>query len=172
MFCNLGRMDLVYDDVRYMIYRWGFPYLDYSFDVLISWNRKLGCTAGFILFAFIGFYFRFLSLLLLLLLYYTCIHHGSPLVCYPHWSPTLILLYHVCSLLDITYYLSAYSCMLVLTTQFSVYALLIQIYRYTCACPCAPFGVHHTTRWGVSDSPGSVCPDPKVWNLWILPVAD
>ena len=30
--------------------------------------------------------------------------------------------------------------------------LLIQIYRYTCACLCTPLGIHHTTRWRVSDS--------------------
>ena len=27
-----------------------------------------------------------------------------------------------------------------------------------------------TTRWGVSDSPGSSCPDPEAWSLSILPV--
>ena len=29
-----------------------------------------------------------------------------------------------------------------------------------------------TTRWGVSDSPGSLCPDLGAWSLWILPDAD
>jgi len=60
VFCNSGHMDLVYDDMGYMVYRWGFSYLDYSFDVLISWSRKLGCTASFVIFVFIGFYFKFL----------------------------------------------------------------------------------------------------------------
>jgi len=41
VFYNSGCMDLAYDDVRYMVYRWGFSYLDYSFNVLISWSRKL-----------------------------------------------------------------------------------------------------------------------------------
>ena len=35
-----------------------------------------------------------------------------------------------------------------------------------------PFGILHTTGWGVSDSPGSLCPDPRAWSLWILSVAD
>jgi len=58
MFCNSGHMDLAYDDVRYIIYRRGFLYLDYSFDVLISWNRKLCLYRS--VFAFTGFYIGFL----------------------------------------------------------------------------------------------------------------
>ena len=64
------------------------------------------------------------------------------------------------------------SCMPLLTTKFSIHALLTQTYRCTCAYFCTSLGIHHTTRWGVSDSPGSACPDPRVWSLWILPVAD
>jgi len=30
-----------------MVYRWGFPCLDYSFDVLISWSRKLSLYRWF-----------------------------------------------------------------------------------------------------------------------------
>ena len=40
--------------------------------------------------------------------------------------------------------------------------LLNQIYRYTCACPCTPLGTYLATRWRVSDSPGSACPDSKL----------
>jgi len=53
-------------DIRYI---WGFPYLDYSFNVLILRSYNLGYTPGFIVFAFIGFLFKFLFLLLLLLYY-------------------------------------------------------------------------------------------------------
>ena len=104
--------------------------------------------------------------------YFICIHPGLSLVYYSHWSPVLIILYHACSLLDITYYLSACSYMPVLTIWFSIMLFFIQIYRYTCACPCTPLGIHHTTRWGVSNSPKFVCSDFKAWSLWILPVAD
>ena len=31
--------------------------------------------------------------------------------------------------------------------------LLIRIYRYMCAYPCTPLGIHHTSRWRVSDLP-------------------
>ena len=41
------------------------------------------------------------------------------------------------------------SCMDVLTLRFSMYAFCTQIYRYTCAYPYTPFGIRHTTRWGV-----------------------
>jgi len=50
--------------------------------------------------------------------------------------------------------------------------LMTWIYRYTCAYPCTSLGICHTTHWGVSDSPGSSCPDSRAWSLWILPVAD
>ena len=40
-----------------------------------------------------------------------------------HHSPALIILYHACSLLDITYYLSACSYMCVLMTRFLMHAL-------------------------------------------------
>jgi len=96
-------------------------------------------------------YFRFQILFFIIIILY--IHSGLRLVYLPHWFLALIILYHTCSLLDITYYLSACSCMPVLTIRFSIHALLIQIYRYTCACPCTPLGIHHTTHWGVSDSP-------------------
>jgi len=88
MFCNSSRINLVYDDVRYMVYDEGFlvwiipsTYLCYE---VINWV----CTAGFPIFTVIGFYFRFL-LLLLLLLHYICLHPGLPLVFY---STSLLLL--------------------------------------------------------------------------------
>jgi len=38
---NSGCIYLVDGEVRYMVYRWGFPYLDYPLNVLISWSRRL-----------------------------------------------------------------------------------------------------------------------------------
>jgi len=54
---------------------------------------------------------------------------------------------HIC-IWYITWCLIAYSCMPVFMTQISMYALLIRIYRSTCACPCTPLDIHHTTRLG------------------------
>jgi len=59
-------------------------------------------------------------------------------------TPRFILIPGYHSLLDISFVYS----MLVLTTQFLMHGL-IQIYRYTCAWRCTPFGIHITTRWGV-----------------------
>jgi len=55
-------------------------------------------------------------------------------------SPALILSYHECSLLNITCYISIFSCMLVLTTRFQ-YMFMNQIYRYTCTYLSTPFGI-------------------------------
>jgi len=33
--------------------------------------------------------------------------------------------------------------------------LSIQLYQYTYVCPCTLLDIYHTTRWRVSDSPGS-----------------
>ena len=45
LFCycegNLGCINSAYGDVRYMVYIWGLPYLDYPLDVSISWIHNL-----------------------------------------------------------------------------------------------------------------------------------
>ena len=52
-----------------------------------------------------------------------------------------------------SHHLMPLSCLVcMLTTRFSMHALN-RIYRYTCAYPCTPLGIHHTSRWGVSDFP-------------------
>ena len=97
LFCNSGCIHSYYDNMRYTIYRWGFPYLDYSFDVLISWSCNQGCTAGFVVFAFIRFLFRFS--VFLLLLYYI---YGFTTCVLLHWSPAITTLYTTCFMPDIT----------------------------------------------------------------------
>ena len=89
-------MNSGYINVRYTVYIWRFPYLDYSFDVLISRISNLGLY---------NWFYR---------IYFTC-------------------------------YLLTCSCMLTLTTRFSI----TRIYRYTCAYQYTPLSIHHTTRWGV-----------------------
>ena len=60
---QFGRMDLVYDDVRYMIHSEGFLVwvipLTYLSHEAINWI----CTTDFTVFPFIRFYFGFLILL-------------------------------------------------------------------------------------------------------------
>ena len=118
MLCNSGCIYSDYDDVRYVVYKWGFPYLDYSFDVLISWSCNLGCTAGFVVFAFIGFYsyFRF---------YYYCYYNlyswldhlcTIQISCYS-------LLYTACLMPDITFELLS-------LISWLVYSRFIQILSY------------------------------------------
>jgi len=82
-------MNLTYDDVRYTVYRWGFSYLDYSFDVLISWSRKLGlyCWCCYICFHQV----LHQNFDLWSLLYYSCLHPTLPLVFY---STSLLLLFY------------------------------------------------------------------------------
>jgi len=46
---NTSCMYSVDGEVRYMVYRWGFPYLDYPLDVLISWIRRLSLYNWFCL---------------------------------------------------------------------------------------------------------------------------
>ena len=119
VFCNSGRMNLAYDDVRYMAYRWGIPCLDYCFDVLISWSHKLSlydwfCCIHFhrVLLQIFGF-----VIIIIILYVFSCLTTGVLFL----WSPVLIILYHACSLLDIIYHLSTCFCMHVLTVRFSIY---------------------------------------------------
>ena len=54
---------------------------------------------------------------------------------------------HVPYLISLTISLSAFVCMY---SRHGFQCLFINlIYRYTCAFLCTPFGIHHTTRWGV-----------------------
>ena len=157
VFRNLGHMDLAYDDVGYTVYRLGFSCLDYSFDVLISWSRNLGLYRWFCRICFHRVLLQISSFIIIIILYiFTscliicvlfhhafCSYHIIPCM-FPSW-------YHLQSP-----YSLLYACA---QTRFLIHDLLIHIYRYMCAYPCTPLGIHHTTRWGVSDFPGSFCPD-------------
>ena len=81
MFCNSGRINLVYDDMRYMVYGWGFPCLNYSFDVLISWSHKLGLYRWCCRICFYRVLYQIFGLWSLL--YYSCLDPALPLVFYP-----------------------------------------------------------------------------------------
>ena len=88
-------------------------------------------------------------------------------LCLFYQSPALILLYLEYSLLDITCYIFTCSCMLVLTTRFSMHIydsnidtrVFIYARHLALASPLA----------GSSDSPRSSCPGLETWSLWILP---
>ena len=111
-------------------------------------SRKLGCTTGFNVFAFIEFNFGFLVLLLLLLLYYICIYPGLSLVFY---STSLMFLsycsMHISCLISLTFSLPASVC---LCSRYNFQCMfMIQIYRYMCAYLSTPLGIQNTTCWGV-----------------------
>ena len=132
---------------------WDIRYINESFLIWIIPSTYLShevvnwvCTTGFAIFAFIGFYFKFLVFIIIILYMFTFWLTTCVL---PYYYLVLIILYYACFLFDITYYLFACSCMPVLMTRLSIHALLIRIYRYTCAYPCTPLSIHHTTRWGV-----------------------
>ena len=91
----------------------------------ICFHRVLLWIFGFIIIIII--LYLFISYLITCVLFYQ--------------SPALIILYHACSLLDVIYYLSTYSCMPVFTTWFSIHVLLIRIYGYTRAYPCTSLAV-------------------------------
>jgi len=40
-FYNSGCVHSNYDNIGRKVYRWGFPCLDYSFDILVSWSCQL-----------------------------------------------------------------------------------------------------------------------------------
>jgi len=85
--------------MRYTVYRWEFSYLDYSFDVLISWSRNLGCTAGFAIFALIGFFIHIFNFTSTIIIFYIPDFTTCALL---HWSPAITILYIACLLPNIT----------------------------------------------------------------------
>ena len=128
-------MDLAYDDIRYTVYRWGFSCLGYLFDVLISWIRKLGLHCWFSCICFHQVLLWIFAFVVIIIILYMLIYSYHIIPCMlPSWYH-LLSLYHFC--------------MSVLMTRFSIHALLIQIYRYTCAYLCMPLGIRHTTRWAI-----------------------
>jgi len=107
-----------YGDIGYVVYIWGFSCLDYSFDVLILWNRKLSLYRRFCRVCFHRVLLQisgFMIIIIIVFYMFTSCLTSCDLF---HQSPALNILYYACTLLDITYYLFAWSCMLVLMTQF------------------------------------------------------
>jgi len=112
---NSSCMNSDYGDMRLRVYRWGFSYLNYFFDVLTHEAIYWVCTTSFAVFALIRFYFRFL----VLLLYHICLHPDLPLVFYS--TSLLFLSYyimHAPCFISLT--ISACFYMPVLTTQFFI----------------------------------------------------
>jgi len=139
-------MDLAYDDVRYMVYRWGFHCFDYSFDVFISWSRKPDLYRWFCCVCFhrvLLWISSFIIIIIILYLFTSC----------------LSLVFYSTSLLLLSYYTVHVPCLISISISLPVPVCLcsrhsfqrmfmIRIYRYKYACPCS-LGIRHTTRWGV-----------------------
>ena len=148
------------------VYRWGFPCLDYSFDVLVSWSRDLNSYDWFCLpchIACAGFTsdVRFYE-------YYriNCSCPALPLV------PTCLLFT----------FLSCLECSRIVSETIQIRFArprLYLVYRFTYAYPCSPLGFCFTTRLGsfiwlpwILMSRSWSLELASARNLWILPVAD
>ena len=97
-----------------------------------------------------------------------------------------ILLYHLCSIppVSCTYLIIPWvfpawyhllyntcSCMLVVTTRFSMYVYDSDLSIHVCLSMNTIWHSHHHSL-GSSNSLGSSCLGLGAWSLWILPVAD
>ena len=131
-------------------------------------NRKLSLYRWFCYIRFHWFFFKFL-VLLLLLLYYSCLHLALSLVFYST-SHALILLYHVYFLLDIAcyLYLVLYACAHDTIFDAHLWFRFIDT-RVLIYVRHLAFAYHSLES---SESPESSCPGLRVWSLWILLVAD
>ena len=133
-------LDIRYIDDGFLV--WIIP-LMYLSHRAVNWV----CTAGFAVFAFIGFYFGFL-VLSLLLLYYIFLHSALPLVFYS--TSLLLLSYHTVSipcLISFAVYLLAPACLC--PRHGFQCTFMTWIYQYTCAYLCSSSGFRITTRRGV-----------------------
>ena len=81
-----------------------------------------------------------------------------------HQSPALILSYHEFFLLDIICCISTCSCILVLTTRFSMHIYDLDLSILICLSQHAIRFWHHHSP-GSSDSSGSSCPGPGTWSM-------
>ena len=99
------------------------------------------------------------------LLYYSCLHLSLPLMFYS--TSLLPLSYYTMSipcLISLAIYIFTCSCMLVLTTRYSMYVYDLDLSIHVCLSMHAIWH-SHTTRWVVSDNPGFVCPDFDAWSV-------
>ena len=76
---NSGCMNSDDGDMGYMVYRWGFPYLDYPLDVSISWIQSLSSYNWFCLLLYVTHYLMFHYMLI-------CAHAYDTILdtCFPY----------------------------------------------------------------------------------------
>jgi len=109
MICNSDSicLDIRWHEIK--VYRWGFPCLDYSFDVLISWDRDLSIYNQSCIQLYLGFPVSWWFCCTRLHIYFICVltllssvldtrtHPGSPpgIVSYSpgefHWLPWILM---------------------------------------------------------------------------------
>ena len=110
MICNSDsiRLDIRWHEIT--VYGWGFPCLDYSFDVLVSWDRDLSVYNHFCLWSALSWIFLFHGYYVIPVhIYFTyvltllspvldsCVPPGSPpgFVSYSpgefHWLPWILM---------------------------------------------------------------------------------
>jgi len=102
------------------VYRWGFPYLDYSFNLLVLWSRELSLYSWFCLYSVLS------------VLSVWIIPHIWGFLCLDYSFDVLILgignlsLYNWFCHIHFTWCLIACSCVSVLMTWFSMHALWLR----------------------------------------------
>ena len=104
------------------------------------------------------------------LLYYNCLYPALPLMLY---STSLLLLSYYTWVFSAWYHLLYINFILhtLLTIQFSMHIYDLDLLIHVYLSMHATWHSHHHSL-GSSDSPGSSCPDFRVWSLQILPIAD
>ena len=93
--CNSDsiRLDFRWHEIK--VYRWGFPCLDYSFDVLVSWDRNLSVYNQFCLWSVLLRISCFTIVTLYPFLYILYLCSNPPVFCtwllYSPWLATWLL---------------------------------------------------------------------------------
>ena len=124
---------------------------------------KLGYTAGFVVFSPIEFYFGFLVLLIIIIFYVNHLYATSLV------SFLTLLMFHCTYPIDLIILdsiLISHLCIVCHAhyTIFNAYFFNLDLSIHVCLFMHATWhSPHHSL--GSSDSPGSSCPDLRVWSL-------
>ena len=144
----------VYGDVRYMVYIWGFPYLDYPLVVSISWIQNLSLYNWFCLHLF--------NVLLDVLFHariYLCSRHSFWYI----FSLLEIVVFHVLTWFLVLYWFHGFS------SYFWSLTIPVYVNHIIWSCTCVTAWVRQLALSYIlvglfSDNPRPSCSDPEAWT--------
>ena len=151
--------------MRYVVYRWGFPCLDYLLDVSIRESIIWAHITSFVHTCVYRMFNVFIACLMYLSHVYLHLSSRHCFLCMFSNSDLSIYMY----LLDFEFTVVRLISFMLLVIACTCMPKPHHLIMHTCDCLiCTPFGFIICTRGVASDNLGSSCPDPRDRTLVTL----